>query len=158
MKRIEPGTVIDGFEVGRCIHAGGMAHIYEVQHAPGPDGQRRESEFTMAMKIPRMTAGDGAETIVSFEVELTIMPSLTGPHVPRFVAAGDLSRTPYLVMEYIDGHTLEHWLERDTPLDPMTIAKLGSAVAKAAHSLHKQNVCHLDIKPANVLILSLIHI
>ena len=152
MKRIEPGTVIDGFEVGRCIHAGGMAHIYEVQHAPGPDGQRRESEFTMAMKIPRMTAGDGAETIVSFEVELTIMPSLTGPHVPRFVAAGDLSRTPYLVMEYIDGHTLEHWLERDTPLDPMTIAKLGSAIAKAAHSLHKQNVCHLDIKPANVLI------
>ena len=152
MKRIEPGTLIDGFEVGRCIHAGGMAHIYEVQHAPGPDGQRRESEFTMAMKIPRMTAGDGAETIISFEVELTIMPALTGPYVPRFVAAGDLSRTPYLVMEYIEGNTLDHWLEQNEPLSPSTIAQLGSAVAKAAHSLHKQNVCHLDIKPANVLI------
>ena len=92
MKLLEPGSLIDGFEVGRCIHAGGMAHIYEVQHAPQADGTRRESEFPMAMKIPRMTAGDGAETIVSFEVELMIMPSLTGPHVPRFVAAGDLSR------------------------------------------------------------------
>ncbi len=152
MKLLEPGTLIDGFEVGRCIHAGGMAHIYEVQHAPGPDGQRREAEFPMAMKIPRMTAGDGAETILSFEVELMIMPSLTGPHVPRFVAAGDLSRLPYLVMEYIEGNTLEHWLEREAPLEPQEIARLGAAVAKAAHSLHKQNVCHLDIKPANVLI------
>ena len=152
MKLLEPGTVVDGFEVGRCIHAGGMAHIYEVQHAPGADGTRRAAEFPMAMKIPRMTAGDGAETILSFEVELMIMPSLTGPHVPRFVAAGDLSRLPYLVMEYIEGKTLEHWLERDTLPEADEIARLGAAVAKAAHSLHKQNVCHLDIKPANVLI------
>ena len=152
MKLLEPGTVVDNFEVGRCIHAGGMAHIYEVQHAPQADGTRRASDFPMAMKIPRMTAGDGAETIVSFEVELMIMPSLTGPHVPRFVAAGDLSRLPYLVIEYIEGRTLEHWLEAGEPLAPADIARLGAAVARAAHSLHKQNVCHLDIKPANVLI------
>ena len=152
MKLLEPGTLIDGFEVGRCIHAGGMAHIYEVQHAPGADGARRPAEFPMAMKIPRMTAGDGAETILSFEVELMIMPSLSGQHVPRFVAAGDLSRLPYLVMEYIEGQTLDHWLDRDEPLTPHEIARLGAAVARAAHSLHKQNVCHLDIKPANVLI------
>ncbi len=152
MKRLEPGTVIDGFEVGRCIHAGGMAHIYEVQHAPGPDDSRRASDFPMAMKIPRMTAGDGAENIVSFEIELTILPALSGPHVPRFVAAGDLSRMPYLVMEYIEGRTLEHWLERGEPLEAENIARLGAAMARAAHSLHKQNVCHLDLKPANVLI------
>jgi serine/threonine protein kinase len=152
VRLLEPGTLVDGFEVGRCIHAGGMAHIYEVRHAPGADGTRRETEFPMAMKIPRMTAGDGAENIVSFEVELTILPALSGAHVPRFVAAGDLSRLPYLVMEYIEGQTLEHWLERKTRLTPQEIARLGAAVAKAAHSLHKQNVCHLDIKPANVLI------
>jgi serine/threonine protein kinase len=72
--------------------------------------------------------------------------------VPRFVASGDLSRVPYLVMEYIEGHTLEHWLENREAKDPLEIARLGAAVARAAHSLHKQNVCHLDIKPANVLI------
>ena len=142
MKLLEPGTLIDGFEVGRCIHAGGMAHIYEVQHAQGTDGTRRPAEFPMAMKIPRMTAGDGAENILSFEVELMILPALTGPHVPRFVASGDLSRLPYLVMEYIEGHTLTHWLEDRAPLDPLEIARLGAAVARAAHSLHRQNVCH----------------
>lgn len=152
MKLLEPGTLIDGFEIGACLHAGGMAHIYQVQYAPAEDGTRREAEFAMAMKIPRMTAGDGAETIVSFEVEHQLMPILTGPHVPRFVAAGDLSRTPYLVMEYVQGQTLDHWLGRDTPLTPQEIAQLGAAMAKAAHSLHRQNLCHLDLKPANVLI------
>jgi len=152
LKLLDPGTLIDGFEIDECLHAGGMAHIYKVRYAPGADGTRREAEFPMAMKIPRMTAGDGAENIVSFEIEHQIMPALTGPHVPRFVAAGDLSRTPYLVMEYVQGQTLEHWLERDEPLMSKEIASLGAAMAKAAHSLHRQNVCHLDLKPANVLI------
>jgi eukaryotic-like serine/threonine-protein kinase len=152
LKLLDPGAVIDGFEVEECLHAGGMAHIYKVHYAPTAEGTRREAEFPMAMKIPRMTAGDGAENIVSFEVEHQIMPALTGPHVPRFVASGDLSRTPYLVMEYVQGQTLDHWLERDAPLTPQEIASLGAALAKAAHSLHRQNVCHLDLKPANVLI------
>jgi serine/threonine protein kinase len=152
LKLLAPGAVIDGFEIEDCLHAGGMAHIYKVHYAPAADGTRREAEFPMAMKIPRMTAGDGAENIVSFEIEHQIMPALSGPHVPRFVAAGDLSRTPYLVMEYVQGQTLDHWLERDAPLTPQEIASLGAAMAKAAHSLHRQNVCHLDLKPANVLI------
>lgn len=149
MKLLEPGTEIDGFRVVDCIHAGGMAHIYAVEYAqPG-----RSPGFPMAMKIPRMTAGDGAENIVSFEVELTILPVLSGPHVPRFVAAGDLLRLPYLVMEYIPGQTLQDWMgEGPGRCDTATIARLGAATARAAHSLHQQNVCHLDLKPANVLI------
>ena len=149
MKLLEPGTEIDGFRVVDCIHAGGMAHIYAVEYAQAD----RSPGFAMAMKIPRMTAGDGAENIVSFEVELQILPVLSGPHVPRFVAAGDLMRLPYLVMEYIPGQTLQHWLDEGPGrCDTATIARLGAATAHAAHSLHQQNVCHLDLKPANVLI------
>lgn len=148
MKLLEPGTEIDGFRVRECIHAGGMAHIYAVEYAQ----QGRSPGFPMAMKIPRMTAGDGAENLVSFEVELQILSVLSGPHVPRFVAAGDLLRLPYLVMEYICGQTLQHWLDAPVCGDTATIARLGAATAHAAHSLHQQNVCHLDLKPANVLI------
>ena len=151
MKKLTPGTEIDGFLIEDCIHAGGMAHIYSVRYvqthrpstAPG---------FPMVMKIPRMTAGDGAENIVSFEVELQILPTLQGPHVPRFVAAGDLIRLPYLVMEHMTGKTLQHWLDQLAPLSIATITQLGSAMAQAAHSLHQQNCCHLDLKPGNVLI------
>ena len=147
MKLLEPGTELDGFVIEECIHSGGMAHIYRVHYA----NRERDPAFAMAMKIPRMTAGDGAENIVSFEVEHQIMQVLTGTHVPRFVAAGDLSNVPYLVMEYVQGHTLEHWLELDERPSVDELARLGAALAHAAHSLHKQNVCHLDLKPANVL-------
>lgn len=152
MKLLEPGCLLDGFVIETCIHSGGMAHIYRVHYANGAS----DPGFPMAMKVPRMTADDGAENIVSFEVEHRLLQVLTGPHVPRLVAAGDLHNVPYLVMEYVDGKTLDHWLPESgstqTALTCETIAKLGAATARAVHSLHLQNTCHLDLKPANVLI------
>lgn len=152
MKLLDAGSLIDGFLIGECLHSGGMAHIYQVTYAQG----ECDPGFPLVMKIPRMTVGDGAETIVSFEVEHQIMQVLTGSHVPRFVAAGDLQRLPYLVMEYVSGQTLTHWLPKiggdKSSLSAEVLGQLGAAVARAVHSLHKQNACHLDLKPANVLI------
>lgn len=148
MKLLEPGAELDGFTIEECIHSGGMAHIYRVVYADGRPGPG----FAMAMKVPRMTAGDGAENIVSFEVECQIMQTLHGNTTPRFVAAGDLQRVPYLVMEYVPGFTLQHWLDGPQPVALATIPKLGAAMARAAHALHQQNTVHLDLKPANVLI------
>lgn len=148
MKLLAPGTEVDGFVVGDCLHAGGMAHIYAVayQHGAADPG------FPMVMKVPRMTAGDGAENIIGFEVELQILRAVSGPHVPRFVAAGDLSRLPWLVMEQVPGQTVQHWLDRPEPLDADTIARLGTAMARATHSLHRQDAVHLDLKPGNVMV------
>ena len=148
MKLLGAGAQLDGFTIEECIHSGGMAHIYRVRYTEGV----RDPGFPLAMKIPRMTAGDGAENIVSFEVEHQIMQALCGPHVPRFVAAGDLENVPYLVMEYVHGRTLEHWLDLPEPATAHDLALLGAAVALGVHSLHQQNTVHLDLKPANVLI------
>jgi len=151
MKRLEAGTELDGFRIGACLHAGGMAHIYEVTYA-----DERPAPFDMVMKVPRMTAGDGAENIVGFEVEHQILQVLHGTHVPRFVAAGDLVNLPYLVMEHVQGQTLQQVLDvhthNRTRAEVTDIARLGASIARAAHSLHQQNTCHLDIKPANVLL------
>ena len=151
MKRLEAGSELDGFRIGACLHAGGMAHIYEVTYA-----DERPAPFDMVMKVPRMTAGDGAENIVGFEVEHQILQVLHGTHVPRFVAAGDLVNLPYLVMEHVQGQTLQQVLDAHTHhrtrAEVTDIARLGASIARAAHSLHQQNTCHLDIKPANVLL------
>lgn len=151
MTRLQAGSEIDGFSIGPCLHAGGMAHIYEVSYA-----DQRTAPFPMVMKVPRMRAGDGAENIVGFEVEHQILQVLQGRHVPRFVAAGDLMSLPYLVMEHVPGQTLQQVLDQHTRTHTRpsaeSIAKLGAAIARAAHSLHQQNTCHLDLKPANVLL------
>lgn len=152
MKLMPPGTELDGFVIGECVHAGGMAHIYRVSYAqPG-----RVPPFPLAMKVPRMSEGEGVENIVGFEVEHQMLQAVHGPHVPRFVAAGDLARVPYLVMEYIEGQPLQQWLVDaiETGRRPAAaeIAALGAAAATAAHSLHVQDAVHLDLKPGNVMI------
>jgi eukaryotic-like serine/threonine-protein kinase len=140
---LDPGTEIDGFRVEEQIHAGGMAIIYRV--SGGDVG------FPMIMKVPRLGHGEPAESVVSFEVEQLVLPALKGPHVPRFVAAGDLARQPYLVMEHVEGRSLAQWSD-EAPVDPLEIARIGAALGTALHSLHLQEALHLDLKPSNVII------
>jgi len=151
MTRLEHGSELDGFRIGPLMHAGAMARIYDVSYADG-----REVPFPMVMKVPLMREGDGGENIVGFEIEHQMLQVLHGPHVPRFVAAGDLGRVPYLVMERLGGITLEAWMKRSTGAGELisveSITRLGATLAQAVHSLHQQNVCHLDLKPANVMI------
>lgn len=144
---LQPGDVLDGFVVDGVLHAGSMARIYEVHFANGP----RDPGFAMAMKVPRMGVDDGPETIVGFETEHRLLPLLSGPHVPRFVAAGDLAANPYLVMERMHGRTWQSLLDETPRLALEQAIALGIALARACHSLHRQDVVHQDLKPANVM-------
>lgn len=148
MTLLEAGQQVDRFVIDACIHSGGMAHIYRV-HAADP---ARQPDFPLIMKVPRMTAGDGAENLVGFEVEKHVLALVHGQHVPRFVAAGDIATLPYLVMEYIAGRTLQDWLDAGSAREPAEIARIGAMIAHAVHGLHRQDVCHLDLKPANVML------
>jgi protein-serine/threonine kinase len=140
--RLEVGRVIDGFRLEARLHQGGMANLWQVSHAqhPGP----------LLMKVPRLRLGEDPATIVGFEVEQMILPTLHGPHVPRFVARGDFTHQPYIVMERIEGTTLAPRVD-DAPLAVDAITELGARIAAAIHDLHRQRVVHLDIKPENVM-------
>jgi serine/threonine protein kinase len=54
-------------------------------------------------------------------------------------------------MEQIVGESLKEIAER-APIPPQEVARIGSAVATALHALHQQEVIHLDVKPANILL------
>jgi nucleotide-binding universal stress UspA family protein len=139
----DPGEQIDGFRVGERIHAGGMGVLHRVT--------REDLAFPAVLKVPRLGPGEPATSLVSFEVEQTVLAALRGPHVPRFVAAGDLTVRPYLVMEEVRGRSLSEWTAR-APVAPAEVAALGVAVATALDDLHRQETIHLDVKPSNVLL------
>ena len=136
-------TELDGFRLGECIHSGAQGRIFRIA---APD-----HGFPAVMKVPRVGAGEPSENIISFETEALILPALSGPHVPRFVAAGDLAKTPYIVTEWIDGESLDHVLKRG-PLPPAEVARIGAAIADAVHAVHRQDTIHLDLKPDNVVV------
>ena len=104
----------------------------------------------MAMKIPLLARHDDPAAIVGFEVERMILPTLSGPHVPAFIASGDLSAQPYIVMEFLAGESLRARLD-EAPLPAEEVASIGARVATALHDLHGQHVIHLDVKPSNVM-------
>jgi len=107
-------------------------------------------DMPLIMKVPRIKGGEDPASIVGFEVERMLMPRLSGPHVPRFVARGDFTSQPYIVMERIQGETLRPRLDQ-APLPVNEIAQLCARVAQALHALHCQHVVHLDVKPSNIM-------
>ncbi|MFN8984125.1 MAG: serine/threonine protein kinase [Alphaproteobacteria bacterium] len=143
MEKLARSSVIDGFTLGPLLHRGGMASLYEVTHPDWPD-------LPMLMKLPKLKSGEDPAAIVSFEMELMILPRLTGPHVPRCIATKGFETTPYMVMERIEGASLLPLLKQ-LPLPIEDVAEIGHGVALALDDLHRQNVVHLDIKPSNVL-------
>ena len=143
MIEIAPGAAIDGFTVGECVHKGAMGWLYEVTG--------REAGFPMLMKVPRTGGGAlSAEDLLAFETEAMILPRLRGPHVPRYVAAGDIATAPYLVIERVPGGSLDR--RDDAVLAPAEVARVGAAIADALHAIHGQDVIHLDLKPDNVIL------
>lgn len=139
---LRAGAVLDGFVLEEVIHKGGMAVIWSVKK-PGID-------IPIAMKIPMIGEGDEASSIVGFEMEQMIMPMLSGKHVPKFFGTGDITRLPYIAMERIAGKTLEQTAGK-LPISPHEVARLGARIATGLIDLHRQQVIHFDLKPANIL-------
>jgi len=139
---LEPGTVLDGFQIGELVHQGGMARLWSVSK-PG-------IEVPLLMKAPILAEGEDPAAIVSFEMEQMIVPRLSGVHVPKFFAAGDFAVHPYIVVERIAGASLYARLP-ELPLPYEELAEIGVAVAVALEDIHRQHVIHLDVKPSNIL-------
>ena len=139
---IEPGTELDGFRIGECVHRGGMATLWTVTH-PG-------ITVPVLMKIPRVSEGEDPAAIVSFEMEQMIVPRLAGPHVPGCFGAGSFERQPFIVIERIPGKTLYDRLG-ELPIAFEEAREIAGRIATALADLHRQNVVHHDIKPSSVM-------
>lgn len=140
-RSLAPGDTIDGFRLDRQLEPGGMADFWRVSH--------EGIALPLIMKIPLLRRGEDPLTIVGFEQEQMILGRLSGPHVPRFIAAGDFEQ-PYIVMEYVAGQSLMRRIDRGTlPADE--VARIGALVADALHDIHQQHVIHLDLKPGNII-------
>jgi serine/threonine protein kinase len=135
------GEIIDGFTVTEQLAESAVTTLYFVTH---PD-----HSLKMVMKVPKLHKKLPPSTFSGFESEIRILSGLKGRYTPKLIAAGDMAECPYFVMEYIEEEVLQQ-ATTDTPLAPGRVAELIEPVCKAIHELHRQNVIHLDLRPANV--------
>jgi serine/threonine-protein kinase len=148
------GTLIGGrYRIDAEIGRGGMSTVYRAFDTV--------LERTVAIKVMhREIAADSAQ-LERFRREARSVAQLNHPHVVTVIdageehaadAAGDEWRSPYIVLEYVDGENLKDVIRRDGPLEiPQAIA-YAIEIARALGAAHERGIVHRDVKPHNILI------
>ncbi len=106
---------------------------------------------TVAVKILPPNLADSPEARQRFEREARAVSSLNHPHICALYDVGHQDGVAFLVMEYLEGETLAVRLER-SPLPLDDLLRIGSQIASALHTAHRQGVVHRDLKPSNIML------
>ncbi len=134
------GITIPGFRIVATLGEGGMGTVYEGEQ----DSPRRK----VAIKVLHARSGTA---IARFVAEADIMARLDHPGIARVLEAGDAEGSPYLVMEFVDGKTLDKFGKGLARRDKL---ELFVQLCDAVHHAHVHGVIHRDLKPANVMVTS----
>jgi serine/threonine-protein kinase len=142
---LQVGQILDGrFEIADVISRGGMSSVFRAA-----DLQTGE---TVAIKVPLSNLEGDPASFSRFEREAEIEGRLSHPGVIRLIPVeGDKSR-PYIVMEYLDGRTLEEYMRDVRPVPIAAALMIGSRLCDALAYLHSQGIVHRDLKPQNIML------
>ena len=139
------GQTLGGrYRIERLLGAGGMGAVYE---AIQTDIKRR-----VAVKILHVAKATPEER-TRFEREARALTAIHSPHVVEirdFQIPPD--GPPFLVMEYLEGQSLSALVKRDGALPPERVAKIALQVLTALTEVHRLDIVHRDVKPANVVL------
>ncbi|MET1036981.1 MAG: serine/threonine-protein kinase [Aeromicrobium sp.] len=98
---------------------------------------------------PGHVGTEGARAGLLREVEM--LSRLNHPGIVRLFAYDDEADRPYLVLENIDGPNLSSLISKHGYLPLHQLLPLGLELCSALHYLRREGICHLDIKPSNVI-------
>src|SRR5690606_25856636 len=95
---------------------------------------------------------DTQALVERFAQERRLLARLEHPHIARLLDGGTTADgMPYLVMEHVDGETIDAWCARQRPSLERLLAVF-TQVCAAVNFAHQRLVVHQDIKPANILV------
>ena len=135
---------IGGYEVSGVVGAGGMGVVLKAVD--------KSLDRTVAIKVlaPHLAANGAARK--RFAREAKAAAAVLHPNVIAIHSVSNDESTPYLVMPYVRGTSLQKRLDVQGPLSLTEILRIGSQVAAGLAAAHAQGLVHRDIKPANILL------
>ncbi|MFK7735656.1 MAG: protein kinase [Pirellulaceae bacterium] len=132
---------IDEYEIDRQIGQGGMGTVYLANDT--------RLNRQVAIKIVSKSSREKASVRQRFESEIRSLAGLQHQYIARLFSAGEFDGSPYFVMEFINGPTLDE-MSRDL-LPHRQVAQLMCQLCEAVEYCHQQGMVHRDLKPSNIL-------
>jgi eukaryotic-like serine/threonine-protein kinase len=139
-----PHILLDRYEVGRLLGAGGMAEVFE--------GRDRLLARRVAIKVLQAQFARDPSFLIRFKREAQAAASLSHPNIVGVYDTGSEDGTHFIVMEYVDGRTLKDVIRAEGPLYPERAAEICADVCSALVAAHARGLIHRDIKPGNVML------
>jgi serine/threonine-protein kinase len=140
------GKQIGQYKLVRLLGEGGMGRVYLAERAD------RQYQGRAAVKVMRAFLGSRSPMLTRFRFERQILANLQHPNIASLLDGGITPEgLPYLVMEYVDGITIDEYCRKHN-LSIDERLRLFGKVSKAVEYAHHHLVVHRDIKPVNILV------
>eukprot|EP00913_Durusdinium_trenchii_P008803 g8269.t1 len=132
------------YDVIEVIGQGGMGIVFKARD-PALDR-------VVAIKVLPPALAIHPEMRQRFVREARSAAAVEHDHIVAIYAVAEENEVPYLVMQYVDGESLQQRIDRGGPLSDDETLRVGREIAWGLAAAHKQGLIHRDIKPANILL------
>jgi len=141
------GTVLgERYELKEKIGEGGMADVYTA-HC-------RILERIVAVKILKEKFSQDKNFVDKFKTEALAAARLSHPNIVNIFDVGQEKNLHYIVMEYVEGQTLQEIIKEQAPLSVKRAVDIAVAICYGIQHAHERGIIHRDIKPHNILVTS----
>jgi eukaryotic-like serine/threonine-protein kinase len=137
------GARLGPYEIVAPLGAGGMGEVYRARDI------KLGRDVALKLLPPQFTADP--DRIARFKREAQVLASLNHPHIGAIYGFEDADNMPALVLELVEGDTLEDRVRRG-PLPLEEVLAISQQVADALDAAHRAGIVHRDLKPANIKI------
>jgi serine/threonine protein kinase len=141
--KLQPGERLGNYAVLSSLGAGGMGEVYKAKDL------RLGREVAIKV-LPEAFSAD-KERLARFEREAKLLAALSHANVATLYELNESDGLPLLVMELVEGETLEERIARG-PLSVDEAIPLFVEIAEGLEAAHEKGIIHRDLKPANVKI------